>query len=163
MNARPLDPAVREHLARVRAFVHPGQVVPSTRCPADGCGETAAPTWPADDARRCDPAFEPLCARHREVAQVEQLRRDLAVAQALRVALRAGPLLPWPLPPPVSAAVVAAQAAAQRMRKAAPARHVATQTAPPAAPKRKLTRRRVCSRCDRPGHNARTCGKAGAR
>ncbi len=103
--ARRLDPAVREHLGRVRAFVHPGQTSPSTPCPAEGCNEPAAPTWPVGDLRRCAEAFVVLCARHREAAQVEMLRHDATEAAALRVALRAGLLLPRPRPTP--SAVVA--------------------------------------------------------
>lgn len=158
---RPVDPAVRAHLARVRAFIHPGQIVQTTRCPADGCGETSAPTWPAGDLRRCADGFEPLCARHREVAQVEQLRRDLTDAQALRVALRAGPLLPHPLPPPVTVAESAARTKAYRARQQAAAPKPAPKG--PAVPMRRarVKRPRACSKCGRPGHNARTCRKDG--
>ena len=160
-------PAVAAHLAEVRAFVHPGQVVQSTRCPADGCGELAAPTWPAGDLRRCAEAFEPLCARHREVAQVEVLVRDASERAALRVALRSGPLLPWPLPPPVTGLQLAGRAKSQRARKAAPAKHAAKVAARGAksgeSRRGKRTRVGHCSRCSRPGHNARTCGRGGAR
>lgn len=153
-----LTPAVREHLALVRAYLHPAQVVQSTPCPVPGCGETAAPTWPAGDDRRCAPAFEPLCARHREVAQVAVLRADCTEREALAVAVAAGTLHPWPLPaaPTLSDGQRVQRAVAWKARMEVPVRKPGSA----AAARAQTSIRNRCGLCGREGHNRRGCPRA---
>lgn len=154
---RPLPPEVREHLARVRHFVFPGQIVQRTTCPVGGCGERSAPTWPPGDLRRCAPLFEPLCPRHREIAQVDQLVRGANERTALAVAMRSGPLLPFARPAMTAAAH--AQRVVARAHRSRPVKPGADR-AKPTPTARTSQRPHRCALCLGTGHNRRTCPRA---